>query len=131
VEAFENLEDSLYGFQGDADTLVGDTDAPLVVGSIGPDTDDGGAVGGADLEGVADEVLDDLDEQGGVAANGREGSGGDLGGVLEMAMRRFSRALLKASTKGTGCVSGPRVPIRDNWSRSVMRWDIRSAPSTA
>src|ERR1041385_5407624 len=70
VQALEDLEDAVEVARLDADAVVLDGDAPAARPRLGRDLDAAGPVAGAELEGVADEVLQQLHELALVADDG-------------------------------------------------------------
>ena len=86
VDLAELFEDELVLVGGDAGAVVGDLDADVVdvgVGAVGAGGEGDLGVGGAELDGVAEEVVEDLLELGGVGVE--DGDGGVDGGVDEQA----------------------------------------------
>lgn len=68
--AFEQAEDAVVVFGGDADAVVGDGEQPVAVAGLDADFDDWFLA--AVVEGVADQVLEELREENAVAVDGRQ-----------------------------------------------------------
>ena len=86
---------------------------------------------GAELDGVADQVLKDVGQLIGVGPDDRQRvRGDDRAGFLDQRLEILQRLLQRVAGVG-GAGTLPRVPTREYSSRSLISACMRVAPSTA
>jgi hypothetical protein len=81
VQALKNHEDALLVSRSDADAVVPDCKPPGAVVFLGRDLDNRRLLA-AKLEGIGEEILEELDELNFIALNGGQGSRTDLRAAL-------------------------------------------------
>ena len=99
--------------------------------SLGRHVDRGGSLA-AELERVADQVLEDLRQQRRLAQDRGQRIVRDPAPASSIGRRRLRQgASPQASSRSTGRAASPSRPTRENASRSLISCCIRLAPSTA
>jgi hypothetical protein len=128
VEALEDPEDPILIVGGNADAVVADRDDPFGVTALRSQMDGGSGVA-AELDCVADQVLEQVDELRLVAENGGELVPGQRGAALGE-----GGVQARDGSVGTGAEVDRlvlRTPPTREKARSLMSACIRIAPSTA